>query len=100
MWERKIMGLTDSPYHSCQAVTWANCIAIRDRLNSNNPFAWDKVVLKLLGTDEYDCHIPWFFKQRVDGLLAEDLFIYVDYGRPIGPTEYLCWEESRRWGST
>ena len=25
MWERKMMGLTDSPYHACKAVTWEKC---------------------------------------------------------------------------
>ena len=95
-----MMGLKNSPYHSCKAVTWAKCIAMGDRLDSNNPFVWDKVVLNLLGSEEYDRHISWVFKQRVDGLLASDLFIYVDAGRPIGPTEDLCWEASRRWVST
>ena len=95
-----MMGLTDSPYHVCQAVPWAKCIAIGDRLDSNNPFAWDKVVLNLPGTEIYDFHRTWVFKQTVDGLLAADLFIYVDSGRLIGPTDDLCWEASRRWDST
>ena len=99
-WERNIMGLTDSPYHACQAVTWAKGIVMGDSIDSNNTFAWDKMVLKLPGTEGYDCHRPWVFNQRVDGLLVEDLFIYVDYGRPIGTTKDLCWEVSRRWGST
>ena len=85
------MGLKVSPYHACKAVTWAKCISMGDRLDSNNPFAWDKVVLKLPGTEVYACLIPWVFKQRVYGLLAADLFIYVDDGRPIRPTEDLCW---------
>ena len=94
------MGLTDSSYHTFQAVTWSKCIAMGDRLDSNNPFSWDKVVLNLPGTKEYDCQITWVFKQILDGLLVADLFICVDDGRPIGPTENLCWEASRRWGST
>ena len=40
------------------------------------------------------------FKKRVDGLLAAYLFIYVNDGQPIGPTEDLCREASRRWVST
>ena len=58
MWELKMMGLTDLPYHACQAVTWANCIAMGDRLHSNNTFTWYKVVLNLPVTEEYDCHRP------------------------------------------
>ena len=91
MWELKMMGLTDSPYHACQAVTWAKCISTGDRLDPNNPFAWNKVVLKLPGADDYDCHRPWMFKQMVDGLLAADLLIYVEDGWQIGPTEDLYW---------
>ena len=85
------MGLTDPPYHACQAVTWAKCIAMGDRLDSNNNFAWEKVVLNLSGTEEYDCQSSWVFKKRVDGLLDSDLSIYVEDGRPIGPTHNLCW---------
>ena len=47
------------------------------------------MLLNLPGTEGYDFHIPCVFKQRVDGLLAAYLFIYVDDGRPIGPTKYL-----------
>ena len=86
MWERKMMGPTESPYHACQAVTWAKSISMGDRLESNNHFAWDKVVLNLPVTKEYDFQRPWLFKKVFDGLLAMDLFIYVDYGQPNGPT--------------
>ena len=36
----------------------------------------------------------------VDGLLAADLFIYVDNERPVGPTKTLCWDACIRWGLT
>ena len=85
-----MMGLTDLPYHTCQAVTWEKCTDMGDHFNSTNLFAWDNV-LNLPCTYGYDCHIPWVFKKRSDGLLAAYLCIYVDYGRPIGPTEDLCW---------
>ena len=68
-----------------------------DRLDANNMFAWDKVVLNLLGKEEYDCHITWLFNQKDDGLLVADILIYVDDERLIGPTEDLCWEAYRRW---
>ena len=41
------------------------------------------MVLKLIGTEVYDLHIPSVFKQRVDGMLTSDLLIYVNYGRSI-----------------
>ena len=31
------------------------------------------------------------YKERIDGIIAADLFVYVDDGRPIGPTEEVCW---------
>ena len=93
------MVLTDSQYHACQAVTWAKGIAMGDSIDSNNPFAWDKVVLNLPGTEGYDCHRPWVFNQSFDGFWVEDLFIYVDDGRPIGPTKDVRWEVSKSWGS-
>ena len=33
-----MMGLTELPYHACQAVTWAKCIDMGYRLESNNDF--------------------------------------------------------------
>ena len=57
-------------------------------------------MLNLPGIEEYYCHRPWMFKQRGDGLLASELFIYVDHERPIGPTKNLFREASRRWGSS
>ena len=89
-WVRKMMGLIYSPYYSCQAVTWDKCTSMGDRLDSNNLFSWEKLVMNLLGTKEYNCQRPWVFKKRVDGLLDVDLFIYVDDGRPIVTTENLC----------
>ena len=50
-WERKMMGITDSPYYACQVVTWDKCISMGDQIDRNNSFAWDKVVLNLPGTD-------------------------------------------------
>ena len=94
-----MMGLTNQPYHVCQALTWAKCIAMGYLLGSDIPFTWKKVVLNLPGTEEYDCQSPQVFKQSVDGFLSADLFIYMDNGRLIEPINNLCWEASRRWGS-
>ena len=49
MSERNMVGLTNSPYHVCQAVTWSKSIAMGYRLDLNNNFAWDKVVMNLPG---------------------------------------------------
>ena len=64
------MGLTYSPYHACQAVTWDKSIAMGNRLELKNNFAWEKLVFKFPETKEYDCQRPWVFKKRIDWMLA------------------------------
>ena len=91
-----MMGLTDSTYHACQTVKWDKSIAMGDRIDLNNPISWENVVLNSHGTKGYDFQQPMVFNQRVYGLLADDLFIYVDDRHPIGSTETLCWEAYRR----
>ena len=83
-WERERMGITDSTYYAYKVVTWDNIIAMGYRMNLNNTFAWEKMVLNLPGSKEYDCQWPWVFNKIIDGILAEDIFIYVDDG-------YLNW---------
>ena len=48
------MGFTDLSYHAYHAVAWPKCIDMGDRLEPNNPFAWDRMVLNLPGAEEYD----------------------------------------------
>ena len=71
-----------------------------DQLVSDKTLACNNVMLNLQGAEEYDCQIPWLNKNMVDRLLVADLFIYVDNGRSIDPTEDMCWKASRKWGST
>ena len=58
------MGLTVSPYHTCQADIWANTIAIGDRRESSNPFRCERVVVKFPGSEGYDCNFPLVYKDR------------------------------------
>ena len=53
----------------------------------------------LPGNPKYYCCRPWVCKERSDRSIAAGLFVYVDDGRPIGLTEEVCWEASRKWGS-
>ena len=94
------MGLIDSPYHACQVVTWDKSVALGYRQSLNNPFGWDKVVVNLPVTTTYYYQLPWFYKERRDGLIVANWFVYVGDGRPIVPTEKLCWEVYSRWGFT
>ena len=52
-WERKIVGLVDSPHHACQAVVIARDAILENREIVGNPFFWSEVVLKLPGGPSY-----------------------------------------------
>ena len=79
------MGLTDSPYNVCQAVNWSKGIELGYRKNLKNNIGWEKVVSNFRGKTSYDCQHPRVYKDMRDGLIKDNLFVYVDDGRPIGP---------------
>ena len=81
------MGINYSQYHACQAVTRAKEMALGNRQDRENPFEWLKVVIFFPGTPNYNCCWPWVYKERSDGSIAANLFVYVYDGHPIGPTE-------------
>ena len=65
-----------------------------NRLDNINPSKWEIVVNNLPGTSTYYCCWPWVYKDISDRILSNDLFVYVDNGRPIWPTEEVFWEVS------
>ena len=93
------MGITDTPYHISQSLTWGNK-SLGDRRDTNNPFGWEKVASNLPGIETYNFCRPWVYKQRSDGRIIADLFVCVYHSLTVGLTEYMCWEASRRWVST
>jgi hypothetical protein len=93
-WERfcrNWMGMVDSPQRSCQMMIIAKEIAFGDRRQQSNPFRWHVVVLNLPGTKSYDNKMPWIYKRRQDGAIANDYFIYVDDNKLTGSTLLECW---------
>ena len=56
------MGLTDFPYHTCQAVTWSKKLALGNIKDKKNPFKWEKVVNNSPGTSTYDFFWPLVYK--------------------------------------
>lgn len=98
-WERNWMGLRDSPYRSIQMAMVARDMAYGDHTNPENPFQWDQVRMNLPGQFGYDPTLPWVYKQRKDGHLASELYLYVDDGRPTGYSDRQCWLASRRFCS-
>ena len=98
-WERNWMGLRDSPYRSLQWQARLKLELYGDRRVRSNPFHWEKVIFNLPGSKGYRADLPWVFKLRWDGKLGVEVFVYVDDGRAIGPTEFLTWQAARWYGS-
>ena len=87
-----MIGLTDSPYHALQTVIWAKDLVLINIQEKENPFKWDIMMNNLPGTSTDDCCRSWVYKKRSYRSIAPDMFVYVDDGRTIGPTEEVCWE--------
>jgi hypothetical protein len=98
-WCRNWMGLTDSPYRSCQMMTCVKETAFGDRHAQSNPFRWDRVVLNLPYTPEYDSSMPWVYKARRDGSIASDTFVYVDDVKGTGQSGLEAWKATCRLSS-
>jgi hypothetical protein len=99
-WQRAAMGLKSSPYQAVQAMGVAEEFIRGDRLDPDNVFRWDKVVLNLPGSNDYDVSKPWVYKMRSDdGRIAADLFVFVDDLRPTGPSKREAWLAARQAAS-
>jgi len=96
-WVRNCMGLRDSPVRSLQLMVRAKFIAYGDRRDTKNPFHWERVVLNIPGSEDYDPTKPWVMKVRVDGHVACEVYVYVDDGRMTGHSRGICWKASRRF---
>ena len=96
-WTRTLMGFSPSPYVCTQTFAWGEEIIIGDRLDYNNPFYWDKVVLNLPGTQDYDPKVSVVYRwNSIDACLAAFFGTYVDDIRSGGPTESSCMSTSHR----
>ena len=91
-WERMLMGFRPSPYCTTQDMRRIDLFLRGQADNPNNVFRWDKVVLNLPGMKNYTSTRPRVFRIRKDGVLAADLFSYIDDLRNTGPTELECWD--------
>ena len=68
VWESKIIGLANYPYHTCQAMNWSKGGSLRNRNYPNNPYVWEIVMNNLPGEEFYDCIFPWVYTDRSDVL--------------------------------
>ena len=62
-----------------------------NRQDKKNTFKLERVVNNLSVTSIHYCCCPWVYKEKRKGSISDDMFVYVDYGRPMGPTEEVCW---------
>jgi hypothetical protein len=70
-----------------------------DRNDPSNVFRWERVCLSLPTTQGYDPMIPWVSKRIKDGVLAPDVFTYMDDMRPFAPSYLECWQATSRVSS-
>ena len=98
-WTRAPMGVMQSPYQAAQGMIWWEESVRGNRLDPANPLRWERIVLNLPGSLQYNPSKPWVYKARVDGTMASDFRGYVDDLRATGPTEEDCWQVTRVIGS-
>ena len=99
-WTRCLMGLKTSPILCTKAFAWSEEVIRGKRLGVDNPLRWDKVMMNLPGSKDYDPSLPWVYKYNsLTGTLAGYFGTYVDDIRPVGGTEKECRRIARRVAS-
>ena len=84
-WNRDWMGLKPSPEWACRFYYLAEEFVRGNEKDLSNPLYWKKVILNLMGNDDYNPGLPNVFKWNdlVDRI-AGDIKAYVDDLRAIG----------------
>ena len=99
-WERCLMGLRSSPFNACKAMAWSDDIIRGDRFDSINPFRWDRYILNLPGTKDYDPSLPRGYKWNdKNNSIAGNFETYIDDIRSSNSNEEGCVLASRRIAS-
>ena len=85
------MGLVSSPIATTRIFAWVMEIIKGDRFDPSNPFAWDKVILNLPGSESYDTLMPRVYKfNSTLGVISTNCKTFMDDPRGIGATRELC----------
>lgn len=98
-WTRAPMGVMQSPYQAAQGMIWWEQSVRGDRHDAKNPLRWAKVILNIPGSAAYQPSMPWVYKAKTDGSIANDFRAYVDDLRATGSTAEECWQVTRLIGS-
>ena len=72
-----MMGTNDPPNHVNQEVIWSKGIALGYIRKPKNSFGWEIVITNLTGTTAYDRRLPWVYKERRDGIIEDEIFVYM-----------------------
>jgi hypothetical protein len=97
-WVCNLMGFKPSPWSSIYTALVAEEVIRGKRLDEENPFQWEKVVLNPLGPS----YVPtkaWVSKVHKDSSLACDLFTFVDDECITGAGEELTWQACHTLGA-
>ncbi len=103
VWDRNLMGFVALPYYSikmalmmAKEVCKGNCFEIGVGCDGKrlNPFQWKRIKLNLLGTKDYNPCVSWITDRREDGMMACNMFTFVDNEQVVGPTKELMWQAS------
>ena len=85
------MGLRSSPYVCIRGYAWGDEMVKGDLSKREKPLAWDRIVLNLPGTKEYNPQLPWLYKfNSITGKIASDASSFVDDIRPTGHDQHNC----------
>ena len=96
-WTRMLMGFKPSPYNAIQGALIGEEIVRGDRRDKDNFFRWDKFILNLPDSPNYEPTLPWGFKWN-DLLqsIANELYKFVDDLCVNGSTEDQCQKAMRQ----
>ena len=97
---RQAVELRPSPHQAVQGALRAKRVALGDRHDKANVFAWSAVELNLPGSSGYDPARPWISKRRTDGRITSDIHLFVDDNRETAATQELAWRAGSRMAET
>ena len=100
VWTTLWMGFAPSSANAVRHLSLAQEVAKGDPLDPSNPFRWDRVVMNMPASEEFDPSMPWIYKRndRV-GKIAGDCVTFVDDIRVTGYSVENCWQCGRRLSS-
>jgi hypothetical protein len=82
------MGFHPSPYYAVRFYYWVEEIIRGDCQAPGNPLRWDRVVLNLPGSREFDPSLPRVAKWNdLWNAIAGDVIAFVDDLRASGPPD-------------